>query len=167
MCPKKKEVEQLHGQLILNGLIRCFPNVAKLIESYVDVDALLVLKSSIQSPDTFSYNIMIRGMILIKRPMEPLFLYEGLVTDELLPDSHTYTFVLKACFKLKAVLEEHDNVIYPLNSMITNYMNERLVEEPIENLRSSIQWEIRMKLLGARCSGYVKNGMHEDELLTG
>lgn len=45
-------------------------------------------------------------------------------------------------------------------------MNESLVEEPIENLSSSVQWEIRMELLGVRCLGYVKNGMHECELLT-
>ncbi|XP_055825036.1 pentatricopeptide repeat-containing protein At5g66520-like [Solanum dulcamara] len=109
MCRENKEVKQLHGQLILNGLIHRFPNAAKLVESYVGVsetdDALLVFKSSIQSPDTFAYNVMIRGLILSKRPMESLFLYERLVTDGLLPDSHTYTFVLKACSQLKAVLE--------------------------------------------------------------
>ncbi|KAK4715059.1 hypothetical protein R3W88_020966 [Solanum pinnatisectum] len=109
MCREKKEVKQLHGQLILNGLIHCFPNAAKLVESYVGVsetdDALLVFNSSIQSPDTFAYNVMIRGLILSKRSMESLFLYERLVTDGLSPDSHTYTFVLKACSHLKAVLE--------------------------------------------------------------
>lgn len=109
MCREKEEVKQLHTQLIVNGLIHRFPNATKLVESYVGVsetdDALLVFKSSIQSPDTFAYNIMIRGLILSKRLMESLFLYERLVTDGLLSDSHTYTFVLKACSQLKAVLE--------------------------------------------------------------
>lgn len=109
MCREKKEVKQLHGQLILNGLIGRFPNAAKLVESYVGVsetdDALLVFKSSIQSPDTFAYNVMIRGLILSQRHMESMFLYERLLTNGLSPDSHTYTFVLKACCHLKGVFE--------------------------------------------------------------
>ncbi|CAN4103857.1 unnamed protein product [Withania somnifera] len=109
MCRVNKEVKQLHGQLILNGLIHRSPNAARLVESYVGVsetdEALLVFKSSFQSPGTFAYNVMIRGLILSKRPIESLFLYERLVTDGLVPDSHTYTFVLKACCHLKAVVE--------------------------------------------------------------
>ncbi|PHU13008.1 hypothetical protein BC332_19938 [Capsicum chinense] len=48
---------------------------------------------------------MIRGLNLSKRSMESLFLYERLLSDGLLPDSRTYTSVLKACSHLKAVLE--------------------------------------------------------------
>ncbi|XP_009620236.1 pentatricopeptide repeat-containing protein At5g66520-like [Nicotiana tomentosiformis] len=214
MCRQNKEVKQLHSQLIISGLIRRPPNAARLVESYVGVsetdDALLVFKSSIQSPDTFAYNVMIRGLILTKRPKGSLLLYEQLCSEGLVPDSHTYTFVLKACSHLKAILQgkqvhaqiiktgvepnthvcsslismysyagsmksarqvldeyyedNNNNDICPLNSMITGYMNEGLVEkakeifDTMEN-KDTATWS-------AMLSGYTKNGMHEVALVT-
>ncbi|PHT43947.1 hypothetical protein CQW23_17972 [Capsicum baccatum] len=168
MCRENKEVKQLRGQLILHGLIHHSPNPARLVESYVRVsetaDALLVFESSVQSPDTFAYNVMIRGLNLSKRSMESLFLYERLLSDGLLPDSHTYTSVLKACSHLKAVLEVHNNAICPFNSMITGYMNEGLVEEAVEIFNTMVNKDTTT--WSAMLSGYVKNGMHEEALLT-
>nr|XP_016442654.1 PREDICTED: pentatricopeptide repeat-containing protein At5g66520-like [Nicotiana tabacum] len=212
MCRQNKEVKQLHSQLIISGLIRRPPNAARLLESYVGVsetdDALLLFKSSIQSPDTFAYNVMIRGLILSKRPKGSLLLYEQLLSEGLVPDSHTYTFVLKACSHLKAILQgkqvhaqiikigigpnthvcsslismysyagsmesarqvldeyyEDNNDICPLNSMITGYMNEGLVEkaeeifDTMEN-KDTATWS-------AMLSGYTKNGMHDVALVT-
>ncbi|MCD9644189.1 hypothetical protein HAX54_032337 [Datura stramonium] len=179
MCRQNKEVKQLHGQLILNGLIHRSPNAARLVESYVGVsetdDALLVFKSSIQSPDTFAYNVMIRGLILSKQPMESLFLYEQLLAKGLLPDSHTYTFVLKACCHLKAVLEGkqvHAQIIkngvepntHICSSLISMYSYAGSMESAKQVLEEFAEDHSGVCPFNSMITGYMNEGLVEEAI---
>ncbi|KAM3302677.1 pentatricopeptide repeat-containing protein [Capsicum chacoense] len=177
MCRENKEVKQLHGQLILNGLIHRSPNAARLVESYVRVsetaDALLVFEASVQSPDTFAYNVMIRGLNLSKRSMESLFLYERLLSNGLLPDSHTYTFVLKACSHLKAVLEGkqvHAQIIkngiepniHICSSLISMYSYAGNVESAKQVLDEFSVHNNAICPFNSMITGYMNEGMVEE-----
>ncbi|XP_042498638.1 pentatricopeptide repeat-containing protein ELI1, chloroplastic-like [Macadamia integrifolia] len=104
-----QETQQLHAQLIVSGRLNRHPTATKkLIESYALIPhipyAYSVFKS-INSPNIFMYNTMIRYFILGNHPFRSVFLYQGMLSDGLVPDNHTYTFVLKACSKTSSLFE--------------------------------------------------------------
>ena len=108
LCQNFHEVKQLHAQLVVTGLLDCYPNAGRLLESYVKTSQINSASSifhRLPSPDVFAYNTMIRGFTLCKCPHESLLLYNKLLLDGLTPDNYTYTFVLKACSHLEALSE--------------------------------------------------------------
>nr|GEU40946.1 hypothetical protein [Tanacetum cinerariifolium] len=131
------EIKQLHAQLAVSGLIHRRINAGRLIASYVScgeiIDALSVFHK-IRAPDVYAYSTIIRGLTLAGCPHDSLLLYNELLQKNLSPDSHTYTYVLKACSHLKAVSEGkqlHARIIkggtkpetYIHSSMINMYAN--------------------------------------------
>ncbi|KAL3508307.1 hypothetical protein ACH5RR_027708 [Cinchona calisaya] len=111
MCHFSQEVKQLHAQLIVSGLIHHPLNPGRLIESYVSTShfsyALSVFES-IPRPDIFAYNTMIRGLLMLGHDFpdhQSLSLFQELLSNGLIPDNHTYTFVLKTCSYIKAISE--------------------------------------------------------------
>ncbi|KAK7829310.1 pentatricopeptide repeat-containing protein [Quercus suber] len=108
LCQNYQEVKQLHAQLVVTGLLDCYPNAGRLLESYVktsQINSALSIFHRLPSPDVFAFNTMIRGFTICKCPHESLLLYNKLLLDGLTPDNYTYTFVLKACSHLEALSE--------------------------------------------------------------
>lgn len=108
MCRYSEEIKQIHAQLIVSGSIQRSRNQAKLLQSYVgssQLDHASSVFESIQSPDSFAYNVMIRGLILGKQANESLLLYARMCAEGVRQDNHTYTFVLKACSRANAICE--------------------------------------------------------------
>lgn len=108
MCHNFHEVRQVHAQLVVSGLVNRPPNGGRLVESYVRVSQIqyaLAIFKTIHSPDVFAYNTIMRGLMLGKDPYNSLLMYEKLLMNGLIPDNFTYTFVLKACSHMKALIE--------------------------------------------------------------
>ncbi|KAM7269295.1 hypothetical protein ACFE04_024792 [Oxalis oulophora] len=108
MCNTVQEIQQLHAQFVVTGLLHHPLNPARLLESYVASSQLnyaLSVFDTIPSPDQFAYNTMIRGLTMRKRPHESVLLYNKLLLNGVKPDNYTYTFVLKSCSHLKALSE--------------------------------------------------------------
>ncbi|CAI9088115.1 OLC1v1022360C1 [Oldenlandia corymbosa var. corymbosa] len=110
LCHFPHEVEQVHAQLIVSGLIHHPLNPGRLIESYISSSRFsyaLSVFESIPNPDLFAYNNMIRGLML--SPEYPdhlsLLMYQKLLSAGLKPDNHTFTFALKTCSRMNAYLE--------------------------------------------------------------
>ncbi|KAJ4962144.1 hypothetical protein NE237_022083 [Protea cynaroides] len=104
-----QETQQLHAQLIVSGLLNRHPAATKkLIESYALIPNINYASSvfeSINSPSIFMYNTMIRCLILSNLPFHSVILYQRMFSDGVVPDNHTYTFVLKACSKATSLFE--------------------------------------------------------------
>ncbi|KAK1440162.1 hypothetical protein QVD17_05987 [Tagetes erecta] len=150
MCTGLTEIRQLHTQLVVSGLITRRVNAGRLMASYTTcgyiIEALSVFHT-IPYPDVFAYNTIIRGLTLANFPHHSLLLYNELLHKNLKLDNHTYTYVLKACSRLKAVSEGkqlHAQIIkagkkpdcYIHGSMINMYVNtgdmvsaERILDE--------------------------------------
>ncbi|KAI9100088.1 hypothetical protein K1719_024306 [Acacia pycnantha] len=109
VCQSLQEVKQLHAQFIVSGLLGHHPlNSGRLLESYVkisQIDYAISVFKTIPYPDIFAYNTAIRGLTLCNLPHSALLLYNTLLLKGQIPDSYTYTFVLKACSFLEAVCE--------------------------------------------------------------
>ncbi|XP_043712104.1 pentatricopeptide repeat-containing protein At5g56310-like [Telopea speciosissima] len=107
--PNLQETQQLHAQLIVSGLLNRHPTATKkLIESYGLIPHIPYASSvfkSFNSPNIFMYNTMIRCLILGNHPFHSIILYQGMLSDGVVPDNHTYTFVLKACSKTSSLFE--------------------------------------------------------------
>ncbi|KAF5781320.1 putative tetratricopeptide-like helical domain superfamily [Helianthus annuus] len=137
MCTDFKEIRQLHARLVVSGLIDRRVNAGRLIASYVacgEIYEALSVFHTIPYPDVFAYNNIIRGLTLAECPHDSLLLYIELLQGNLTPDNHTYTYVLKACSRVKAVSEGkqlHAQIIkvrkkpdgYIHGSMINMYAN--------------------------------------------
>lgn len=107
-CQNSQEAKQLHAQLVVSGLLHRPPNAVRLLKFYVttsEIQYAFSIFNKIPSPDVFAYNTIIRGLTLNKDPYLSLVIYNELLLDGLSPDSHTYTFVFKACSKLQAIFE--------------------------------------------------------------
>lgn len=108
MCHNFHEVRQVHGQLVVSGLLHRPLNGGRLVESYVRVSQTqyaLSIFGTIPSPDIFAYNTIMRGLMSGKDPFSSLLMYNKLLKNGLIPDNYTYTFVLKACSKMNALIE--------------------------------------------------------------
>ncbi|KAI3810156.1 hypothetical protein L1987_19766 [Smallanthus sonchifolius] len=137
MCTDLKEIRQLHTRLVVSGLIDRRVNAGRLIASYVacgEICEALSVFHTVHHPDVFAYNTIIRGLTKDNCPHDSLLLYSELLQRNLTPDNHTYTYVLKACSRIKAVSEGkqlHAQIIkagkkpdsYIHSSMINMYVN--------------------------------------------
>lgn len=105
MCRDSQEVRQVHAQLVVSGLLHRPPNTARLLESYLKVShvcSALTILGAMPCPDVFTYNTIIRGLARLHHPYHSLLMYKRLLLEDLTPDNHTYTSVLKACSQLEA-----------------------------------------------------------------
>ncbi|XP_051122014.1 pentatricopeptide repeat-containing protein At1g59720, chloroplastic/mitochondrial [Andrographis paniculata] len=107
-------LKQIHGQILRTGsaIEDCtdtFYLYSRLIHfsSLQDVRYAEKIFSQIANPNTFMYNILIRGYAHSKDLKSRAFpLFRNLLEEEnLLPDKHTFPFVLKACAYLFSLIE--------------------------------------------------------------
>nr|DAD21621.1 TPA_asm: hypothetical protein HUJ06_023084 [Nelumbo nucifera] len=136
-CSDMEEIKQIHAQLFKTGLVLDSTPVTKLLTfSATSVSGNLayaqLVFDSIQQPNIFMWNIMIRGYSNSKEPERALLLYHQMLRDSALPNHYTFPFLLKACATLSALEETrqiHGQVlktgfaidIYAANSLIHAY----------------------------------------------
>ncbi|KAL5548757.1 hypothetical protein UlMin_003988 [Ulmus minor] len=107
-CQNFQEVRQVHAQLVKLGLLDHPLNSGRLLESYVRLSHIHYAWSvfdRMSCPDVFACNTIMRGLTACDNPYNSLLIYNKLLVDGLSPDNYTYTFVLKACSRLKALFE--------------------------------------------------------------
>ncbi|KAF7831220.1 pentatricopeptide repeat-containing protein [Senna tora] len=178
MCQTLEEVKQLHAQFIVTGLLGHPLNSGRLLESYVKISHInyaISVFENIPSPDIFAYNTTIRGLTLGKSPHAALLMYNTLLLEGQIPDSYTYTFVLKACSLLEAVCEGeqvHCQIIKSgISSSNSTHINSSLIhmyttanrfhcaELVLAGLLFS---EVETPVLNSMISGYLRHGRVED-----
>ncbi|XP_058114554.1 pentatricopeptide repeat-containing protein At5g66520-like [Magnolia sinica] len=107
-CQNLEQLKQIHAQFVVVGLIRRCPMAGKLVESYVStshIDHAWSVFDRIDGPDAFAYNTMIRGLTVGGQANDSLLLFNRMVLNGLMADNYTYTFMLKACSRLSALME--------------------------------------------------------------
>nr|GMC51671.1 pentatricopeptide repeat-containing protein At5g66520-like [Ipomoea batatas] len=171
MCRYSAEIKQIHAQLVVSGSIQRRQNQAKLLQSYVgsfELDHASSVFESIQSPDAFAYNVMIRGLILGKRANESLVMYARMCAEGIRQDNHTYTFVLKACSRVNAICEGkqvHARIIkagvkpntHVSSSLIHMYSNAGCLDSA-EQVFGEFCEEDRVLVMNSMITGYMNQG---------
>ncbi|CAK7323889.1 unnamed protein product [Dovyalis caffra] len=178
MCHSFQEVKQLHTQFVVSGLLGHHPLCARrLLEAYVTMSQIYYAVSifeRIPSPDVFVYNTMIRGLTMGTFPHDSLLLYKEFLLGYLKPDNYTYTFVLKACSRLKALSEGqqvHCQIIkagivpdtHIHSSLIHTYANSGSIDDAERILGEFSEENTLAK--NAMISGYLSEG-HVDKART-
>ncbi|XP_054799697.1 pentatricopeptide repeat-containing protein At5g66520-like [Prosopis cineraria] len=170
MCQSLQEVKQLHAQFIVTGLLGHPLNSGRLLESYVKVSQInyaISLFESIPAPDIFAYNTAIRGLTLCNFPRDALLLYKTLLLEGQIPDTYTYTFVLKACSYLEALCEGeqvHCQIIKAGISTSTHinssliHMYSTVIKFPSAELVLAGFSEVETPALNSMISGYLRHG---------
>ncbi|XP_026395439.1 pentatricopeptide repeat-containing protein At4g21065-like [Papaver somniferum] len=104
------KLKQIHGFSIRNGVPLSNPEFGKhLIFSYVSLTLPMSYShrvfNQIQDPNIFTLNTMIRGYAESENPTPAIQIYKQMHVSSILPDTHTYPFLLKAIAKSMAVKE--------------------------------------------------------------
>ncbi|XP_047331628.1 pentatricopeptide repeat-containing protein At5g61800 [Impatiens glandulifera] len=119
-CKSIKQLFQVHAQSITRGFFYLHPSSSSsLLTSILHSFTSLPLSSSlhpthllhyvstvfhlIANPSTFCYNHVIRSHTLLRFPLHGLHFYTQMRRSGLLPDFHTFPFVIKACAELRSI----------------------------------------------------------------
>ncbi|KAK0587754.1 hypothetical protein LWI29_028284 [Acer saccharum] len=113
LCKYTNEFTQLHSKLIKLGLIHnplafttllCYCSISP----YADINYARSIFNHDKNPNTFAYNVIIRGYAQKNQPQHALLLFYTMLTtssSSSVPNKLTFPFVFKACSKLKAIKE--------------------------------------------------------------
>ncbi|GLU10187.1 hypothetical protein SLE2022_270070 [Rubroshorea leprosula] len=101
----KLKLKQIHAFSIRHGIPITNPDVGKYLIYYlVSLSAPMSyawnIFSHIQNPNVFTWNTMIRGYAESENPRPALEFYRKMHLSCIVPDTHTYPFLLKAVTKL-------------------------------------------------------------------
>ncbi|KAJ6946907.1 pentatricopeptide repeat-containing protein [Populus alba x Populus x berolinensis] len=174
ICKYTTEFAQLHAQLTKLGFIKnplaltrllCYSSISQ----YADINYAQSIFNFDKNPNTFAYNVMIRGYAQREKPENALSLfYSMLCNANSGPNKLTFPFVLKACSQVRAI-EEGKQVhglvfkhglsedLFVQNSLISMYSSCGFVEEGKQmfdrmSKRSFVTWNCLI-------DGYVKAGL--------
>ncbi|XP_020580186.1 pentatricopeptide repeat-containing protein At2g22410, mitochondrial [Phalaenopsis equestris] len=104
-CQTLAQLKQIQTQMVLSGLISDSLAASRLvafctISDSADLDYGSLLLLNLKNPNTFSWNVAIRGYSDSARPKESIFLYKRLLRSTAQPDYFTFPFLFKACSKI-------------------------------------------------------------------
>nr|XP_023916380.1 pentatricopeptide repeat-containing protein At1g08070, chloroplastic [Quercus suber] len=175
-CKSLQDLKQVHSQIIKTGLHNTHFALSKLIEfcaisPYGDLAYALLLFESIEEPNRFIWNNIIRGCSLSSNPIVALELFVRMILCGTEPNSYTFPFLFKSCAKIGATHEgkqihahvvklglENDAFVH--TSLINMYAqngelgNARLVFDK-STLRDAVSFT-------ALITGYVSRGFMDD-----
>ncbi|XP_020590649.1 LOW QUALITY PROTEIN: pentatricopeptide repeat-containing protein At5g48910-like [Phalaenopsis equestris] len=106
LCNHLREAQQIHALMIKSSQITDPYSAGRMSEFYALStsgslhDAEKVLES-LRQPPIFIYNIIMRGHLINRTPLNSLKLYHQSLVNSIYPDHFTFTFVLKACTHLR------------------------------------------------------------------
>ncbi|XP_058092861.1 pentatricopeptide repeat-containing protein At5g61800-like [Magnolia sinica] len=149
-CKTFQQLKQAHAQTITQRLISLNPSfvLAKILyfltvlnaPSSPSIHYADSIFNQIPTPSTFAYNTIIRAHTLLSSPQSALLLFVEMRRLYLLPDFHTYPFVLKTCARLatpstarsvhsQALKFGFGDHIYVTNALIHAYSDSDLMDE--------------------------------------
>ncbi|CDP12726.1 unnamed protein product [Coffea canephora] len=178
-CRTTRDLNQVHAHLIKTRLLHN-PNVANpLLESAAlllpnpSINYALNIFRDLEKPDSAAYNAMIRGLTLKQSSNEAILFFRQMIEHLVKPDKFSFSSVLKACSRLKALMEgqqihaqifkcqwscKHEELVN--NALVYMYAScgemvlARRVFDGMSE-RSTITWN-------SMFSGYVKSGFWEE-----
>ncbi|XP_057437646.1 pentatricopeptide repeat-containing protein At3g26630, chloroplastic [Lotus japonicus] len=104
-CCNFKQLKQVHGRIIRSGLTHDQVLLRKLLQhscAYGKMNYASLVFDQINAPDSFTWNVMIRGCTLSGSPEHALVLFKEMLLKGFAPDKFTYPFVIKACIASNA-----------------------------------------------------------------
>ncbi|KAJ9707795.1 hypothetical protein PVL29_000050 [Vitis rotundifolia] len=109
-CKSFQNLKQIHSQIIKTGLHNTQFALSKLIEfcaisPFGNLSYALLLFESIEQPNQFIWNTMIRGNSLSSSPLGAIDFYVRMLLCGIEPNSYTFPFLLKSCAKVGATHE--------------------------------------------------------------
>ncbi|XP_027091239.1 pentatricopeptide repeat-containing protein At5g56310 [Coffea arabica] len=119
-CLCMHQLKQIHAQMIITGRIRDDNYAASRLLAFCslsddgDLNHAFKIFSSIQQPNSFMWNTLIRALASSPTPQRSLSLFVQMRRLCIAPGKHTFPFVLKACSNLKSLCAStqiHVNVL--------------------------------------------------------
>ncbi|KAF3796894.1 Pentatricopeptide repeat-containing protein [Nymphaea thermarum] len=107
-CSSPEDLSRIHALVVKVGPP---PHLTShLLKAAVEVEsATLRLPSSlfarISRPDISAFNVMVRGYAQSESPLKALLLYLTMLETSVVPDRHTFLFIIKACGRLNLLQE--------------------------------------------------------------
>ncbi|GKU99186.1 hypothetical protein SLEP1_g12066 [Rubroshorea leprosula] len=136
-CSNMEELQQIHGRMLKTGLVVDDIPVSKVLTFCVsprsgNLQYAQMVFERIRRPNTFMYNIMMRGYSNSSKPEKAILLYQQMLHHSVPHNAYTFPFLLKACSCLSALEETkqiHAHIIklgfgsdvYATNSLIHVY----------------------------------------------
>ncbi|CAH1437793.1 unnamed protein product [Lactuca virosa] len=136
-CTSMRQLQQIHAQMIVSATINDNFAASRLLSfSALSLHGDLIyaskLLNSVQQPNMFMWNTLIRGLAISPDPSEALFLYIKMRRIGVTPGKHTFPFLLKACSNLQSLTsckQVHTQVVkvgldldlHVVNSLIRGY----------------------------------------------
>eukprot|EP01018_Ginkgo_biloba_P002796 Gb_01184 [translate_table: standard] len=170
------EGKQVHALLLVDGIGQNVLLGTKLIAMYVNCGSLVNARQVFDNwpeQNMYSWNVMIRGYVLHGCCVDALTLFYQMQHVGILPDSFTFTSVLKACAGLLDLQQGKDIHDYIIrcgfesdgllgNALIDMYAKCGNIEDARHmfdqmSLRDVVSWN-------AMIAGYVRNGHFEEAL---
>jgi pentatricopeptide repeat protein len=175
-CTNFKSVKQVHAYILTNGLEKDLSLGIKLLNLYTmrgHMENARLIFDRIRIPNSFLWNIMIRGYAKNGPCEEALKLYYRMKQAGVQPDNFTFPFLLKACASLSAVQEGkkvHEDIVgggfesdvFVGSALIHMYAKCRSLENARQVFdkmctRDVVSWN-------AMVAGYAQNGHPETVL---
>ncbi|XP_028764832.1 pentatricopeptide repeat-containing protein At1g26900, mitochondrial [Neltuma alba] len=97
-CKMFSETSQIHGYMVKTGLDRVPFNLSKLLAaSNRDIEYAASIFSSIQNPNLYMFNTMLRGYSVSDYPRQTFTLFNNLRTRGIVLDQFSFITTLRAC----------------------------------------------------------------------
>ncbi|XP_076912069.1 pentatricopeptide repeat-containing protein At5g15300-like [Bidens hawaiensis] len=170
------QFNQIHTQLIVLGLFQHPLAAGRVLKKLCSCKSTLHYAAGklfyvLNEPDTFMFNIVIRGLLNVNELVMGLGFYRLMIRKEVKPNYYTYPLVVRICSELGVVIEgekvftrvvkdgfEFD--LYVRNALIRFYSVCGLVRDAERVFYSGVETD--MVTWNLMIDGYVKNGMVED-----
>lgn len=108
-CKSISQLKQIQSQMVQTGLIEDGFASSRLIafcaiSEWRDLDYCTNILFNTRNPNTFSWNVAIRGFLDSENPREAVVLYKRVLQcDGSKPDNYTYPLLFKACARLSLI----------------------------------------------------------------
>lgn len=99
-CTDFKQLKKIHTKIIRNSLSHdhvLINGLLRLSSSYGKMDYAIQLFYQIESPITFTWNLMIRGFTINDSSTQALLMYNQMIIQGIQLDKFTFPFIIKAC----------------------------------------------------------------------
>ncbi|KVI09260.1 Pentatricopeptide repeat-containing protein [Cynara cardunculus var. scolymus] len=136
-CTSMRQLQQIHAQMLVSATIHDKFAASRLLSFsalslHGDLNYASKLLNTVQQPNMFMWNTLIRGLASGPDPREAVFLYIKMRQIGVTPGKHTFPFLLKACSNLQSIVsckQVHTQVVkvgldldlHVVNNLIRGY----------------------------------------------
>ncbi|KAF7803166.1 pentatricopeptide repeat-containing protein [Senna tora] len=103
-CKKASETNQIHGYMVKSGLDNIPFNLSKLLAASIhDMEYAASIFRTIQSPNLFMFNTMLRGHSISGYPKQAFMMFNNLRAQGILLDQFSFITTIKACWRASEI----------------------------------------------------------------